>query len=450
VAAVKSDGGDARRSPAGSNGAPVVRRAPFSSNPTVGARGAKAQQRLLDAALQVFGEVGYHQTGIVRITEVAGCSRASFYQYFSNKADAFRQLAADLGHELIASAEELGEVGPDQVGWDALRAFMDRHTAIVMRYRPIFDVFPDAVQSDVAVATGSARVVGRHVGGVRSKVTGSTVPPEQIDDVISLLLGCVMRAPRVAPLLRVGDRKLGIDRQRLNDALTDLLHRTLFGPLPEVNAREERPPTKVKLRTGGTSKLEQVAQASNDLTPAGARTRESLIEAATSVLVTRGYHGTRVDDVTEKAGVSHGAFYRYFDNKDELVTTVAIRALFNIRGAFTKIPTITNDADRRSTDEALQSWLEKYVTTYASEAALVRVWVDATSDDPTLGVESAGALEWGRSRLVNFLAPRGFGDIDADALLMIVLLEVLTAVRRDPRTLTGGVTIIERALVGID
>ena len=113
------------------------------------------------------------------------------------------------------------------------------------------------------------------------------------------------------------------------------------------------------------------------------------------MLMTRGYHGTRVDDVTEKAGVSHGAFYRYFDNKDELVTTVAIRALFNIRGAFTKIPTITNDADRRSTDDALQSWLENYVTTYASEAALVRVWVDATSDDPTLGVESAGAARVG-------------------------------------------------------
>ena len=77
---MKSDGGDAvvHRST-------VVRRAPFSSNPHVGARGAQTHQRLLDAALRVFGEVGYHQTGIVRITEVAGCTRASFYQYFSNK-----------------------------------------------------------------------------------------------------------------------------------------------------------------------------------------------------------------------------------------------------------------------------------------------------------------------------------------------------------------------------
>src|SRR6266545_5679096 len=71
----------------------VLRRAPFSDNPQVGARGLRSQQRILDAALQVFGEVGYHQCGVIRITEVAGCSRASFYQYFSSKEDVFRRLA---------------------------------------------------------------------------------------------------------------------------------------------------------------------------------------------------------------------------------------------------------------------------------------------------------------------------------------------------------------------
>jgi len=38
--------------------AAVVRRAPFADNPRVGAVGRRAQQRILDAALQVFAEVG--------------------------------------------------------------------------------------------------------------------------------------------------------------------------------------------------------------------------------------------------------------------------------------------------------------------------------------------------------------------------------------------------------
>src|SRR5688500_18748744 len=60
----------------------VVRRAPFSANPNVGARGQRTQQRILDAALRVFGEEGYQQCSIDRITKRAGCSRVSFYQYF--------------------------------------------------------------------------------------------------------------------------------------------------------------------------------------------------------------------------------------------------------------------------------------------------------------------------------------------------------------------------------
>ena len=38
----------------------IVRRAPFSDNPRVGARGRRTQQRILDAALRVFADEGYH------------------------------------------------------------------------------------------------------------------------------------------------------------------------------------------------------------------------------------------------------------------------------------------------------------------------------------------------------------------------------------------------------
>src|SRR5262245_8236361 len=92
----------------------VLRRAPFSTNPQVGARGQRSQQRILDAALQVFGEVGYHQCGVSGITEVAGCSRASFYQYFSSKEDVFRRLAGDVATQLMASTDQLPTITADE------------------------------------------------------------------------------------------------------------------------------------------------------------------------------------------------------------------------------------------------------------------------------------------------------------------------------------------------
>src|SRR5439155_12285502 len=47
----------------------------------------------------------------------------------------------------------------------------------------------------------------------------------------------------------------------------------------------------------------------------GAKTRSRLLDAARSAFADRGYPATRVDDITQTAGTSHGAFYLYFANK---------------------------------------------------------------------------------------------------------------------------------------
>src|SRR5215211_5043483 len=77
----------------------IDRRAPFGSNPRVGERGADTQRRILEAALSVFGGVGYSEARVELIAEAAGCSRPAFYQYFSSKDDVFWVLAAELGRE---------------------------------------------------------------------------------------------------------------------------------------------------------------------------------------------------------------------------------------------------------------------------------------------------------------------------------------------------------------
>ena len=94
----------------------VVRRAPFSDNPRVGARGQRTQQRILDAALRAFGEEGYHGCSIDRITKLARCSRVSFYQYFASKEDVFRQLAGQVARQVSASTEALDPLTADAPG----------------------------------------------------------------------------------------------------------------------------------------------------------------------------------------------------------------------------------------------------------------------------------------------------------------------------------------------
>src|ERR1700733_14741163 len=85
----------------------VVRRAPFSDNPRVGARGQRTRQRILDAALELFGEEGFHQCSIARIGERANCSRVSFYQYFSGKEDVFSSLSGQVARAISVSTEAI-------------------------------------------------------------------------------------------------------------------------------------------------------------------------------------------------------------------------------------------------------------------------------------------------------------------------------------------------------
>jgi AcrR family transcriptional regulator len=52
-----------------------------------------------------------------------------------------------------------------------------------------------------------------------------------------------------------------------------------------------------------------------------ARTGE-ILDAALEVFVERGYAATRLDDVAQRAGVSKGTVYLYFDSKEELFKAV--------------------------------------------------------------------------------------------------------------------------------
>jgi AcrR family transcriptional regulator len=54
------------------------------------------------------------------------------------------------------------------------------------------------------------------------------------------------------------------------------------------------------------------------ITPKGRRTRERILAAARVVFAHSGYVTLRMGDVAAEAGVSMGALYRYFQNKEDL------------------------------------------------------------------------------------------------------------------------------------
>ncbi|HET6832837.1 MAG TPA: TetR/AcrR family transcriptional regulator [Acidimicrobiales bacterium] len=433
--------------PSVDDGRSVMRRAPFSDNPQVGARGQRTQQRILDAALRVFGEEGYHQCGMARITRLAGCSRVSFYQYFSGKEDVFRHLTGQVARQLGASTETLGTLTPDVEGWTAIRAWVARYADVFERYRPVFQALQDAAESDETVAGGSARAGERGVAGLRSKLATTTLPPRQLDPVISLLLEGVPRAFEDAVVLRSAAPD-AYPEARVEDAVADVVHRTLFGLRAGTNVHAPAPRRPPALEFGpvmrGALQQDDVPPALN---AAGRRALHALMEAGRDTFVARGYHRTRVDDVATAAGVSHGAFYHYFESKDQFAHVLAARGIRRVATAFGDIPDSASPEGpaRRA---ALRRWLRRYNAAHATEAAMIRVWVDAQLQDPTLSTDSAAALDWGRRRMARFLAPREFGDVDTEAVVMVALLGVFGARGRSTPTIDAATHIIEQGLLG--
>src|SRR5580704_4758574 len=236
---------------------PVLRRAPFSDNPRVGARGRRTRQRILDAALQLFGDEGFHRCSIARISEQASCSRVSFYQYFSGKEDVFSSLAGQVVRQISASTEAIDPITPEAEGWQGLRAWVARYGDIHARYGPIFQALPAALAGDDRLTTAVVRLRDQSVARIRSKLSTSDLPARQLGPLLELLLGSLARSLDDAVSLRAVAPE-DYSRERVEVAMTDVMHRSLFGRSDvNVHAGSGARPPRVPFGPGVRAMLEK-------------------------------------------------------------------------------------------------------------------------------------------------------------------------------------------------
>ncbi|MBI2705706.1 MAG: TetR/AcrR family transcriptional regulator [Actinobacteria bacterium] len=420
----------------------IVRRAPYASNPNVGARGQRTQERILDAAADAFSEAGYHECSIEQITARSGCSRVSFYQYFSGKDDLFRHLAGRVARELAAAVEAVAPFTGDQAGWDALHDWLDRYAKIYERYEPVFLAFQSAVRIDDAVADGAARVATHTSASIRALIQGSPRPPREVDGIVRALLSTVSPANRMVTLLEkasTGGR--GWRRSDVNVALADIFHRALFQPDAAINVH--RAPRRARPRLAGTTGGEPAGGAGRKpLGPVASKRRDAILDASVKVFADRGYHAARVADIVAGANVSHGLFYRYFESKADIFQILAKQAVERLHGAFRDIP-----IEAGSDHQPLRIWLRTYAKSYTAEASIIGMWIEAMSRGDEMARASVAAIESGRSALARGLDARGFGDAETEAVVLLVLLFAMVQGRFSTKRLELFATLIELGLL---
>src|SRR4030081_2368529 len=138
--------------------ASIVRRASYGpSSPEVGARGASTRTRITEVSLELFGRLGYFDTSVDAIAKAAGVSRAALYQYFHGKDEIFLELLNECGSALFRVARRIGQLGPDEVGFDNLNWWLGEWSRVFEKYSTIFVKWPAIPPSDTKVRPETTR-----------------------------------------------------------------------------------------------------------------------------------------------------------------------------------------------------------------------------------------------------------------------------------------------------
>ena len=99
-----------------------------------------------------------------------------------------------------------------------------------------------------------------------------------------------------------------------------------------------------------------------------------LLEAGRVAFDQRGFHAVRVDDVVNAARTSHGTFYLYFANKEDLFKALARDALHDMELIAGEFPRVTPDDAGRA---ALGHWVRLFCDTYATHSTVIRILSEA-------------------------------------------------------------------------
>ncbi len=98
--------------------------------------------------------------------------------------------------------------------------------------------------------------------------------------------------------------------------------------------------------------------------------RKLILDAAIRVFADHGYHGARVGDIAEDAGVAHGLLYHYFASKDDVLRTIFTENWGELIGRFRAVELADEPPSAK-----LEGIAKILLRTWRNDPALVTVMV---------------------------------------------------------------------------
>jgi AcrR family transcriptional regulator len=156
-----------------------------------------------------------------------------------------------------------------------------------------------------------------------------------------------------------------------------------------------------------------------ELRAQGRKTMSRLLDAGMRVFGERGFHAARVDDIVRAARTSHGTFYLYFANKEDLLRTLATECAQEMDALSSRLGPVGPDEDGYA---ELRSFLDQFFAIYRRYGPILRAWMEGHVDDrrvSALGVKAFTDIATALGRRMREAGAKG--DVASISALMALL-----------------------------
>ncbi len=163
----------------------------------------------------------------------------------------------------------------------------------------------------------------------------------------------------------------------------------------------------------------------------GVETRARLVAAAKEIFERDGFLDARISDIAEKAGLSHGSFYHYFESKEEVFREVVAEVDERLSAPMTNI--ILDPNSPLSPFDRIQEAMRIHLEAYRDEGRIMGVIEQVSRFDPEVATSRFERQLVGLNEVadsIRSLQRRGLIDQRLDPTITAAALGAMT--RRFP------------------
>jgi AcrR family transcriptional regulator len=159
----------------------------------------------------------------------------------------------------------------------------------------------------------------------------------------------------------------------------------------------------------------------------GAQTRARLLDAAKEIFEENGFLDARISDISERAGLSHGSFYHYFDSKEEIFREVAAVVDEELSAPVTSI--ILDPSSSATPRERIRDAMRLHFESYRKEARILGVIEQVARYDEHVSAMRSARHKADREQVassIRQLQRHGLADPSLDPMIAAAGLGAMT------------------------